>query len=796
MSNYSTPYKSGTFDGVPSSTTFSVQGLTPTSTDVGRLIIITSGSGKLQHREITAVSNSSITIAHAWDTNAFVDPSLDQRAKDVLPASGDEFSLSYDVGDLVNSDADIVKINNNQLKLSGTLNVKGGAYLHFKNFHIEFLSSDIEIEQGGGIIFGYYQYVENEDGYFVDPCNITDIVSGFGGNQMRFGNTSFGLLDMYGGNIFVAASAGCLWRLYENSGADPDDTQSRLVGVTIDGSFAARIDGSRSIVDVTLKDVGSYYAPINTLTAVGRYQVSAFRSTSAVYVQRQFGPSGRATIRRMAELTRSVVFNSNVGGGVFEIVAKKSEIDLQPVFLNSDASGTDGHIMRYGNLVYPSYVDKSNQLVTDSIATKLLDTNGTIVNSENVTTGKYTEFFVRHTDVTTVKGNSNLSDGTQYAPYSLRSLTYDKLLTTMSIDAEDTFNPAIVLLDDLVLTESNKAIVDTYTEIDTPQKFYDKAKAYLVDNYAGEASTLVARSGNEIDLGSYNLVIDSGASSVFAFDGTTITIKASTFIGNLTTSGLVTLANGAVVLGTITDANGSRATLQYSISGLIQHSRVQIYNVTTDAEIFNGSVNATTYSSQYTEGTEVTSGDEIRLRVTRQNGVTAYLPFTATAIATASGFSLKASQEADAVYNANAIDGSLVSTLTADFPNVQVDVDDADGLCDVREIYARYVNIITTKEGIRQWFSGITAINAVNYQVNTAVNDLTIQNVGTNGVNLGVARIFRDDGAIILAQGNAPITQDNGEFVQFIQPQLDSAMNTNAKLDGVSKNTNLIPALL
>jgi hypothetical protein len=258
----------------------------------------------------------------------------------------------------------------------------------------------------------------------------------------------------------------------------------------------------------------------------------------------------------------------------------------------------------------------------------------------------------------------------------------------------------------------------------------------------------------------------------------------------------VTTLNNAVVLGTITDSSGTRATLQYNIASLVQHSRVQIYNVTTDAEIFNGSVNTTTYSAQYTEGTEVTTGDEIRLRVTRQNGATAYLPFTATAIATASGFSFKASQLDDLVYNANGIDGSSITTLTADFPNVQVDVDDSDGSCDVREIYARYVNIITTEEGIRQWFGGITALNAVNYQVNTAVNDLTIQNVGTNGVNLGVARIFRDDGAIILAQGTAPITQDNGEFVQFIQPQVDSAMSTNTKLDGVSKNTNLIPALL
>jgi hypothetical protein len=381
-------------------------------------------------------------------------------------------------------------------------------------------------------------------------------------------------------------------------------------------------------------------------------------------------------------------------------------------------------------------------------------------------------------------------------------INYDRNIfsTEIALRGADGSEIDVVLQPDLTLTESDKDTVDAYTEIDTPQKFYDRAKSYLVDNYAGEVSTIVSRSGNEINLGSFNLDIDANASSAFAISGTTITIKASSFAGNLTSTGLVTTLNNAVVLGEITDSSGTRATLQYNISGLIQHSRVQLYNVTADAEIFNGSVNATTYSAEYTEGVEVTIEDEIRLRVTRQNGVTAYLPFEATAIASASGFSFKVSQQLDLVYNSNGIDGSSVSTLTADFPNVQVDVDDADGSVDVREIYAHYVNIITTEEGIRQWFGGITALNAVNYQVNTAVNDLTIQNIGTNGVNLGVARIFRDDGAIILAQGTAPITQDNGEFVQFIAPQVESALtpiksNTD-QIPAIKKNTNLIPALL
>jgi hypothetical protein len=381
-------------------------------------------------------------------------------------------------------------------------------------------------------------------------------------------------------------------------------------------------------------------------------------------------------------------------------------------------------------------------------------------------------------------------------------ITYDRNIfsTEIALRGADGSEIDVVLQPDLTLTESDKDTVDAYTEIDTPQKFYDRAKSYLVDNYAGEVSTIVSRSGNEINLGSFNLDIDANASSAFAISGTTITIKASSFAGNLTSTGLVTTLNNAVVLGTITDSSGTRATLQYNISGLIQHSRVQLYNVTEDAEIFNGSVNATTYSAQYTEGVEVTIGDEIRLRVTRQNGVTAYLPFEATAIASSAGFSFKVSQQLDAVYNGNAIDGSSVTTLTSDFPNVQIDVDDSDGTVDVREIYARYVNIITTEEGLRQWFGGITAVNTVNYRVNTSIANLTIQNVGSNAVNLGVARIYRDDGAIILASGNAPITQDNGEFVQFIQPQVEAALtpitNNTDQIPAIKKNTNLIPALL
>jgi hypothetical protein len=102
-----------------------------------------------------------------------------------------------------------------------------------------------------------------------------------------------------------------------------------------------------------------------------------------------------------------------------------------------------------------------------------------------------------------------------------------------------------VLFNDATITQTDKSIVDAYTTIDTPEKFYDRAKSYLYDNFAGQTSTLVTRNGNVINVGSYNVVIDTLAVSAFAFDGATLTIKADNFVGTIQTTGTLTLSNGA-----------------------------------------------------------------------------------------------------------------------------------------------------------------------------------------------------------------------------------------------------------
>lgn len=354
-----------------------------------------------------------------------------------------------------------------------------------------------------------------------------------------------------------------------------------------------------------------------------------------------------------------------------------------------------------------------------------------------------------------------------------------------------------VLFDDLTITESDKTVVDAYTEIETSTKFYDRAKSYLTDNYAGEGATIVARAGDEINLGSYNLVVDATASSAFAFDGTTITIKASTFTGGLTTTGTITLSNGASVLGQYTDANGTNIILPWSVTNIEAGSTLQLYNVTKGAEVVNQVVSGTSDNGTYTTA-QIAANDNIRLRLTCQAGTEAFLAYEAFGVATTAGISFRADQQADTVYNSNGIDGSNISTLTADYPNVQIDISDGDGFADARELYAFYVYQSTTSTGIENWFGAMTAIDAMNYRVNTAVVDIKIQNTGATALVITGARIYRDNNTSILhaETGDLPMTLDAGELVQYIAPQVDTAMNNNTKLAGVDKNTKLIPALL
>lgn len=380
---------------------------------------------------------------------------------------------------------------------------------------------------------------------------------------------------------------------------------------------------------------------------------------------------------------------------------------------------------------------------------------------------------------------------------------------------------------DLNVTETTKATVDAYTELETTKKNYDAYKSELYDNFAGETNLYIGITGNQLDFDGGTgtaIVLDSTASNVRDYTGTTLTSKVSTYTGGATGTGTVTIQGASgldggtfdnslgviysssettisnvnvpttldftiagtytisggtianvtssvsgVILnltnGAVITANGSPANItindvkSISITNIVANSRIRLYNVTTSTEITNEIVTGTTFTDTYNEGGDYTAGDTIRMTLTYANGTNAKKCYTVTTLTDSNGFSFLADQEEDAIYNANGLDGSLVSECSADFPNVEIDVNDGDGATTVQRIYAFFVAQQYTASGI-QWCSGITAEDAVNYKINTSILDLRIQNVGTNAVVLVGGRLFRDDGATIFIAGNGPIQHD------------------------------------
>lgn len=136
------------------------------------------------------------------------------------------------------------------------------------------------------------------------------------------------------------------------------------------------------------------------------------------------------------------------------------------------------------------------------------------------------------------------------------SYAHNHTLRTVALKGKGALTVQSILVADSSISEPDMSVVLGYTEIDTPQKFYDRYKAYLTNNYNGEASNPVSIEGTTLNAGSLNVTVDGSAAETFSPSADSVTIKAVSFQGSLKTTGTVTLNNGATVTEAIQDAAG------------------------------------------------------------------------------------------------------------------------------------------------------------------------------------------------------------------------------------------------
>ena len=422
------------------------------------------------------------------------------------------------------------------------------------------------------------------------------------------------------------------------------------------------------------------------------------------------------------------------------------------------------------------------------------------------------------------------------------------------------------MLPDTFISESNKTTVDAYTELNNAAQAYDRAKSYLYDNFAGETSTIISRNGSQIDIGSKNLNIDGTAANAFAYS-TDVTIKSSTFTGGATGTGTVTATNGTVLnggtfnapviydssattitgvtadsmdfttagtyslvgtnIGTVTNSSGGAITLEldaqssvttntgpnitlqlpqasYTVSNIESGSRLRVYNETTSTEIYNAIVNSTSYTASYNNGSSISTGDTIKVRLAYQSGTSAKLPFETAAIATANGWSVLGDQQDDTIYNSIGVDGSLVNEFTEDFVNNEVDIVIAQNFS-VHRLYAHYVYATTLEDGIRTFFGGLTAVDLGNFRNNVSVIDLYLNNnTATNLLQTDNVRFFKDNGTypartnttggggVDIVWRNTILIAETG--VSGLTAQESAQLAELDKLEAIEKLAKLIPA--
>ena len=759
----------------------------------GRIIFLTGGTGSGQSRAMKSATTNTITVHEAWTTT---------------PDNTTTYIVSHDVGDIVGTNG-AAYVGDSRGKTvrydAGGITIQAGAVFGGLKSGLLLGASDAQLIVSGLLQFGHAVGSEGRDGGVISLQSHGNayIDMGWAGRTRLYGCS---MQAQQGG---VAAGTNKLVRINQNVSTteftaisstftdvvivQKDNTtlqKCRFVGersgfftgtpnainqnsIVFSGVLSPRVDTgfeTRGAVEFDVQYLGA--APSDPFFSTPVF-LNAFSLPNGIhYYANTTFPTGYAAAFRWFSGGNGRIYEAY---SVRPVVVDAAGAGVQDVLLSLlDASGSAGW-----------WTSKDASFEPVKTATLTTNASGTIIG----TIGQGEAGLVIRNRWT--RTSEYVSGATNYGPFTLRVRKYGfNYIKKTSLDYTARTTETVAMVPNTLLTQTNPATVAAYTTLETPQKFYDYVQ-YWMSLAANVAVDLdLTRSGSLINAGALNVVIDATAASVFALAGNTLTIKASTYTGDMTTTGVITLANGATFVGTRTDANGTIAPPKtVSVTGLTAGSRLRIYNTTTATEVVNQIVAGTSYSATYNEGTGYTTGNTLTITTTWQSGTSAKLPFSTQSVVGSTGWSALVSQQNDTVYNSIAVDGSTVTEFAPDYPNVQVDISDPNGQTSVDRLYAWFAYITTTESGIRNWFGGIVAEDAANFRVVTATLNLKIDNVSATGVEFtGGHRLYRDDNATPLVAS----TTGGGSISLFAGKVYTSVVSTASPV--ITGDISQVPA--
>ncbi len=770
------------FTGGSGNTTTVIQyasGDAPVSGDAGRFLLWRNGTntGFWEVRFIASATSSTVTVTDGGFSSA--------------PSSGSTFVISTNLDDIdaafansvVRKEGRSFQIRNRDFELTN------GAFVADVNASISTKST----QTGSGFI-GTYPVANGcvlQFGRLIGG-EANNSVETIGGCQILFEVSNDTLMFTTQGSF---NSSGCVLNFYGcllesvGNGFSPFIRASgpmRIIGCIADGPMGGRLYSTASeLVDTRFSGnvSGGVAWSLGASFTRNIDNVFFYQNVAAIKSFQAF--TGTFSNTRFADSNTYIIEAAAQSGLLFRFVDCTT----------FDVSKINGNSGNYEQLKSINYT------VTNSSGTGL--TGAKIAVYDNV--GGVQEGGVKTSLNGTVdiinarffRKNHNVSTPINYAPFDIRIRKYGYTYLGFQSAVSEPIKQEIRLADNttLVSTEAQAAAITgislnfatetvTITQDADTQKLYDYYQYQLAQTANMAYGEDLIRTGDSFNLDDWAMAVDG-----------------CTYTGDATTTNLITLPNGGVFNGTRTDANGTVFPPQpISITNISAGSRLQIYNVTTSTETVNQVVSGTSYTSSYTEGVEYTDGDTIRVRLTKLGKD----EWTGNVIDTSSGFSVLAEQVDSAVYAAMGVDGSTVVKFAADY--AQSDVNLIIGTdWTMAELYAWWMYNLTSEQGIRLFFGGITAIDQSNFRINTAIVNLFLDNTTSASYKqTDNRRFFRDtgDGYPI----KSPTTSGYGLDAVWRNTILIAETATSgltpaesAKLDVISSvdnNTKLIPALL
>ena len=517
---------------------------------------------------------------------------------------------------------------------------------------------------GSFFIFGNVQFgdVDNPDinGYPTNPCALIDTSGDFSSSSGTILNNGRGVWHQYGGSYEVPTTT--FLRLYRDGSAFSDARHDfRMIDVARSGNFGCRLSGERSIVLGGSSRGGTtdsniiYFNPIAPAVLSNDNIQGTWQ---AAYHFPQFAgnvtyPATSIQDINTASQNRIIRGDHTVPNGNFALTLDNWSID--ELIRESTPSTTDLYVAEGGTSNQQLFIDKTLNFTTSVLgrdsSLQAASVNGllrpnagsngqdtpftqSITVTDGVASGNVFNSTLRAYTflVNNTVANFEDTDAVNFTPYQYVFKARNQSYLTSEHTLRGPVGPLgvpITLLPDLNITETDTAVVDAYTALETVEKMYDSADGYKFNNLTLPTllETPFRRSGDTLTT-DYSLLFDNFSSvpnNMFLNLGTTMTVNVGTEEDTPIVSGSYVVTGASLptsVNPTINlDGRSVSGNVRVGTGGITVH--VSILNVRQ----FTSPVAEADRATQYTIGGTVDG--HIQIDVPNASD-TVYLYFTET----------------------------------------------------------------------------------------------------------------------------------------------------------------------